>query len=104
MDDLGHGQVKLIEGKLKAWIHETTRVRLPNVRSSDALETLANVEVNIGQLDEQLAGNREGEDETRTDGCIIQTAEGELVFEYGNGVEDTECAEELEEPEIVSQE
>jgi len=101
VDDLGRGQTKLIDGKLKAWTHETTRARLNNLVSSDAVEMLANMDMNIDHLDKQLAETREiNGDEIQTDGRIIQTADGELVFEYGDSLGDTEYAEGLEEPEV----
>src|SRR5260221_6876379 len=83
VDDLGCDQIKLIERRLKAWIHETMSARLYNATSSDSSEVLADVEMDIDNLDQELAERSTNEDETRTNGHIIQTADRELIFDYG---------------------
>ncbi|KAF8962188.1 hypothetical protein BDZ97DRAFT_1759423 [Flammula alnicola] len=90
-DDLGRGVQRLMEGKLAAWVRDTTRTRIVNKSAPPEVveRELTELETAMDALDEEIniQQNQEAA-ETRTAGQVLQLADGELVFEYEGDVDE----------------
>lgn len=88
VDDLGRGVQALMGEKLSAWVQETTHARLINELPPGRTE--AGMVLDEIRLNEPIVNHPGQEDEAQTRGRIIQTADGDLIFEFdeqeGNGI------------------
>jgi len=80
-----------MDGKLASWINDTTRARVINIAQT-ALHASEEDKISaFAELDQEDAEARSQEvNETRTVGHIVQTDDGDLVFEFEHEVDDGE--------------
>ena len=80
-----------MDGKLASWINDTTRARIINMAET-ALQASEDDTISaFAELDQEEAEARSQEaNETRTMGHIVQTDNGDLVFEFGYEIDDGE--------------
>ena len=91
VDDLGRGVQRLMDGKLASWIKDTTRARIINMAQTALQASEEDTISAFAELDQEDAEARSREvNETRTMGHIVQTDDGDLVFEFGHEVDDGE--------------
>ena len=91
VDDLGRGVERLFGGKLASWVHDTTWAWQLGT-SQHPEQVRSHLSKTVLQLNEEaLASSEEKEmeiaGETQTRGCIVHTSEGELIFEFEDGMD-----------------
>lgn len=89
VDDLGRGVQRLMDGRLASWINDTTRARIidmAQMASQASGEDIISESV-FADLDQDDAEARSQLNETRTMGHVVQTDEGDLVFEFEHDLE-----------------
>lgn len=91
VDDLGRGVQRLMDGKLASWINDTTRARVINMAQTTSQPSEDDTISAFAELDQEEAEVQSQEaNETRTMGHIVQTDNGDLVFEFGYEIDDGE--------------
>ena len=89
VDDLGRGVQRLMDGRLALWINDTTRaciIDMAQMASQASGEDTISESV-FADLDQDDAEARSQLNETRTMGHVVQTDEGDLVFEFEHDLE-----------------
>jgi hypothetical protein len=94
VDDSGRGVERLSGGKLASWVHDTTWARRLGT-SPHPEHVISHLDETVVRLNEEAsseAKDLEIAGETQTRGRIVHTSDGELNFEFENGMdkEDTE--------------